>query len=289
MASRLALRIQERYGRLTRSEEKLAKFLLEHDDSTLLHSATDLSEKAGVSKATTARFFRNLGYSDFSEVKQQAREERDKNAPYQAAHNNKLVPDKYGDPSSGTSIGHHLDLELSNLTRTFESLNTELLHNIALLIKKAPKVWFLGLGTEEGLARYGRSLLARLRPDVNLMGVINGSWSEELAMVGPGDVLILLSLGTRHRIFKPILSFARTSRMRVVVITDHFSMPYYNGYADVLLPCHVASLGLGPSHVTLISALRFMANIYIDVAGEVAMHRAKIVEDIVEELDDQFY
>jgi DNA-binding MurR/RpiR family transcriptional regulator len=48
----------------------------------LTHSATQIAEMAGVSKATAARFFQHPGYGDFNEVKLQARQERDRTEPY---------------------------------------------------------------------------------------------------------------------------------------------------------------------------------------------------------------
>ncbi len=62
MATRLTLRIQEKNARLTKTERKLAALLLENQALIDTHSATELAALSGVSKATTARFFRNLGY-----------------------------------------------------------------------------------------------------------------------------------------------------------------------------------------------------------------------------------
>ena len=66
MASRLVLRIQERYQKLTAGEQKLARLIMDGQDDALTQSATELAEQAGVSKATAARFFQHLGYADFS-------------------------------------------------------------------------------------------------------------------------------------------------------------------------------------------------------------------------------
>jgi len=65
MASRLTLRIQEKLSRLTGSEQKIARVILENQGIVETHTATELANLAGVSKATTARFFRTLGYADF--------------------------------------------------------------------------------------------------------------------------------------------------------------------------------------------------------------------------------
>src|SRR5262245_12858489 len=105
----------------------------------LAHSATELAEMAGVSKATTARFFRTLGYADFNDVRAQAREERNRTQPYHYAtalrERGRLGP-----------IAAHLELELANLTRTFEELKSTRLTEAAKLMADAPQLWVLGIG-----------------------------------------------------------------------------------------------------------------------------------------------
>ena len=125
MGTRLTLRLQERISRLTNAEQKLALVMLENQALIETHSAKELSSLAGVSEATTARFFRNLGYTDFDEARSQAREERNRTQPYAYSQGQleKAV--------LGRSIGAHLELELLNLIRTFEEIRPDLLTEAA--------------------------------------------------------------------------------------------------------------------------------------------------------------
>ncbi|WP_346899315.1 MurR/RpiR family transcriptional regulator [uncultured Roseibium sp.] len=280
MASRLVLRIQERYSKLTAGEQKLAQLVLDRQDDILTHSATEIAEMAGVSKATTARFFQHLGYADFNEVKLQAREERNRTEPYELSVTNSEQM------ALGRTIGAHLELELKNLTRTFEELRSDKVREAAELIGEAPRVWVLGLGSEEGFARYARLLLSRLRHSVMILGINQGSWAEDLAMTGPKDVLLLITLPPQPSILKAILSYAKTSRLNVITITDRTTMLEMQRASKVVLPCHVASFALGPSHTAVGSAIRLLALTYAAHAGKSAQQRAEIVGSIHEELDD---
>ncbi len=280
MASRLILRIQERFARLTASEQKLARMILERQDDVLTYSATELAAMADVSKATAARFFRSLGYADFNEVRLQAREERNRTEPYRYS----VVGSER--VALGRAIGTHLELEIANLTKTFEELRSDRLTAAAELLAEAPRVWLLGMGPEEGLARYGRLLLARLRHNVMTLGMNGNAWAEDLAMTGPRDVLILVTLEPRPRILRPILSYARTTRMNVITITDRNSMLQAQRYSTVVLPCHVSSFALGPSHTAVASALRLLSIAYAARAGDTAQQRLEIISGIHEELDD---
>src|SRR5262249_25614534 len=129
-------------------------------------------------------------------------------------------------------------------------------------------------------------LLARLRHNVMVLGNGNGSWAEDLAMTGPRDALVLLTLDPRPRILRPILDYARTTRVNVITLTDRGYMAQAQRFSKVVLPCHVSNFSLGPSHTTLVSVLRLVAIAYAARAGDTAQQRADIVADIHEELDD---
>lgn len=279
MASRLIIRIHEKHGRLTASEQAIARVLLEDQDLVETHTATELARRAGVSKATTARFFRTLGYADFEEVRLQARDERNRREPFRHA-----VADE-GDSSLGRSIGDHLDLEIRNLVHTFEELRSDRLTDIARLIAAAPQVWFLGFGAEDGVARLGRALFMRLRHAVHHLSGDGQDWTADLAMTGPRDVLVLLTLGPRPRVLRSILGYARTSRMRIVTITDHRFLEQALRFSEEVLACHVAAHRLVPTHATLVSMLRLLAIAYVGMNGEAVRQRGETLDEIMEELD----
>ncbi|MBE0559499.1 MAG: MurR/RpiR family transcriptional regulator [Ochrobactrum anthropi] len=280
MASRLVLRIQERYAKLTAGEQKIAQLVLEREDDILIHSATEIAEMAGVSKATTARFFQHLGYADFNEVKLQAREERNRTEPFEYSSTvDEEVP-------LVRTISAHLDLEIANITRTFEALRSDKMREAAELIAEATRVWVIGLGDEEGFARYARLLFSRLRHSVMLLGINQGSWAEDLAMTGPKDVLLLITLPPHRALLKQILGYAVTSRLNIVTITDRGSVFEAQRYARVVLPCHVDSIGLGASYTAVSSAIRLLALTYASYAGKSAQQRLEIVAGIHDELDD---
>jgi DNA-binding MurR/RpiR family transcriptional regulator len=280
MSTRLTLRIQERFEKLSPAEQRLASLLLDRKDDLLTYSATQLAQMASVSKATAARLFQSLGYADFNEVRAQAREERNRTEPYRysAVASEALV--------SGGSIGAHLEAERRNLTRTLEDIRSDRLEEAAQILKDAPRVWTLGFGAEEGLARHMRVLMARLRHDVNQIGLTQGAWAEDLAMMGPRDALILVTMRPRPRVLKPILEFAKTTRVAILTLTDPLNALTAQRYARVVFPCHVEAAAYGPSYTSVMSVLRLLALAYAARAGKRAMERAATIADIHEELDD---
>lgn len=284
MAARLALRIQDRFDQLSPSEQKLATLLVERADDVLTHSATELAQLAGVSKTTAARLFRNLGYADFTEVRLQAREERNRTAPTQRIE----VP--AGPPRPASLVAAHLQAELVNLTRSFEELRSDRLSEAAQQLAQARKVWVLGLGLEDGLARYVRLLLARLRPEVHLLAGRAGGWAEDLAMLGPRDALLVVALRPAQRPLRAILDWARTGRVSMVAVTDPTSRERFARLGGLPICCHVmgAALGggLGLSHTTAVSMLRLLALATAERLGTPAQRRQELIAEIHDELED---
>jgi DNA-binding MurR/RpiR family transcriptional regulator len=279
MASRLILRIQERSSSLTSSERKIAQALLQNQGLVETHTATELAARAGVSKATTARFFRSLGYADFEEVRLQAREERNRREPYSDL-------ESISQPATfGRTISDHLELELRNLTRTFEELRSDLLPEIAQILETAPRIWFVGFGDEQGVARLGQSLFARLRHGVQELRGEGQTWANELSMTGPRDVLIVLTFEPRPKVLRSLLAHARTTRMRVITLTDHAYAAQAERFSEVVLPCHVASYGPFPTHATMLSVLRLIAVAYLGRNPEAVGQRISTLAAIDEELD----
>lgn len=279
MGTRLALRIQERFESLTQSEKKLASFLLERPDEILTFSATELAGIAGVSKATAARFFRNLGYADFNDVRLQAREERNRTGPVQQ------VPMPAEAPDGAATVPTHLQVEMANLTRTFEELRSDALTEVAEKLATAERVWVAGLGPEGGLARHFRIHLARLRGSVHMVSENTGSWAEELASTGPADALVVVALRPWPNVVDAILDFARTTRLASVVITDPTSAARVRRHGATPLVCHVATPGPETSHTTVLSMLHLIGAALSVRLGALALQRRDLITDLRDELD----
>lgn len=279
MSSRLTLRIQERLATLTGSEQKLGRLLLAHPELVETHTATELAGMASISKSTAARFFQSLGYRDFDEVKAQARDERNQTAPFRYSES------ALHDMALGYRLSDHLALELDNLTRTVEEMLPGNLASTSSLINSAPRVWFAGFGLEASLAHYGRQLLSRYRHDVLQLGVDDSTLAEELAMMGPRDVLVLLAVGKVSKRMRILAEYAQTTRVNIVAICDYAALPSLRRFADRLLPCHAAGYALGSSHIGALVVLRLMTLAFLERAGDSALQRHDIIDGIRNEFD----
>lgn len=279
MTTRLTLAIHERLEQLSPSERKLATLLLDRADDLLTYSATELATMADVSKATAARLFRSLGYADFNEVRLQAREERNLTAPFAAGVAAAVAP------ARSHSISSHLQSETESLARTFESLRSDTLLSAGDQLAKAPRVWLLGLGLDEGLARYVRPLLARVRPDVHCLGTQSGVWAEDLSMTGPRDSLLLIMTQARPQLIERLASHAATTRVETVAVVDIRHAAWARRVAKVVLPCYSSGAGDALSAMAAASMLHLLVQNVANRVGKRAIQRQQVVADIRQELE----
>lgn len=280
MATRLALRIQDAFETLSPSEQKLAALILERQDEVLTYSATELAGFAGVSKATAARLFRSLGYRDFTEVRLQAREERSRTAPVQN------IPVAHEPSFVASSPSSHLQIEIANLTRTFESLRSDVLAQAVEILARTPRLWLVGLGTEEGLARHARLLFARIRPGAQLLGSHGGALAEDLAMTGPRDALLVIALRPWPKILRPFVSYAATTRINTILLTDPTGVGAAQRMGAIALPCYASGQGLAASHTSTLSMLHLLAAGTAGLLGTKASQRTELVAEIHNEFED---
>lgn len=278
MGTLLSLRIQERFEQLTPSEQRLAAVLLDRSDDILTFSATELAQFSGVSKATAARLFRSLGYSDFNEVRLQARQERNRTGPTQSV----VVPVER--LTGAATISGHLQSEIVGLTRTFEFLRSDLLADVAEHLASARRIWITGSGPHAGAARLARSLFAEIRPAVQLLTEDGEAWPEELASMGPGDVLFAIAMRPWPRILISLLDFAQTARVHIIVLTDPTSQAKVKRHGGIPLVCHLTQNGSAVSYTALTSFVTLLQLSTIDRLGDSALVRADLIEGLREQL-----
>ncbi|HYH22910.1 MAG TPA: MurR/RpiR family transcriptional regulator [Azospirillum sp.] len=270
-------RILELYEELTASEKKLAKVVLECQGNLASYSATELSDRAGVSKATAVRFFRRLGYESYSAVRVQVRDATDSGSPLAEILG-------AGSPTAvrGT-LGAHLAQDLQNLTRTIEGLRSDVVEAAVETLADADRVWVVGFRNSHALALYARAVLVQLKPDIRLIPAGGLSAAEELAGIGPRDAVLAIGFRRRLQALLDVLEVAREAGARIVLLTDPTAAKSAR-LADVVLRCYTRGVSLFDSYVAPMSVLNHLFSSIAGRLGEVAVERLDHIERTHERL-----
>lgn len=274
----LSQRILEAYDDLTRLERRLADLLLEDPDTLVLKSATEVSAKARVSKATTARFFRRLGYPSFKAAQRAVPSAGSARSGKVPAH-----PLERGVGQGG--LAEHLASDVQNLVRSIEALRSDEMSQAIQSLARAEKLWVVGFGDNYPLAHFARALLIRIKSDIRMIPIGGFSVPEEFASIHPTDAMIALGIGRKTRSLRSIMRSAVHSGAQVVYLTDQASRGGPD-VAHVTLRCRTRGISVYESVVAPVSLITYLCSAIAMRIGQTAIERLHFIENIHDEWGD---
>ncbi len=278
--ARLSERILESFDDLTKSERLLAEHFLENPDSLALHTAEEISSLASVSKATTARFFKRLGFPSFKTAQRMARVRRN-----DSQHNKRVFSEPIQQRSGRGDLADHLASDVQNLIRTIEAIRGDELKDAVTYLARAEKVWVVGFGDNYPLAHFARAQLIKVKPDIRMIPLGGFPVPEEFASIRPSDAVLALAIGRRTATLRSILQSARLSGARTISVTDLTSSGN-SELAEVTLRCRTSGLSYFDSLASPVSVMTYLCMAVADRLGQNAVDRLKYIDGIHSEWGD---
>lgn len=257
-APRLSLtqRIDSAYPELSKQEQRVADFILDHLGDVAVYNATELADRSGVSKATVSRLFRRLGFESAQEFRDYARRLRGQGVPI-------------GARDAGADLAALLQAQAAqerhNLERVLATLGGGRLDAVVAAIAGAREVLVYGQRNGYPIALHLRQQLLQARDRVRLTPSPGQTMGEDLAGLGPDDVAVVLGFRRRTSAFRPLLQALTALEVPVVLIGDG-SVRRYTEYAAHSVECPVDSVGALDSYGAAMSVVNL-------IAGAVLSHR----------------
>lgn len=277
MEENLSQRILEAYDGLSRSERRLADLLLENPDALVLNSATELSVKIGVSRATTTRFFKRIGFTSYRAAQKILRP----GATPVRAREKDAAPQLSG----YRDLADHLQNDVQNLVRSIEAIRPDELKTAARFLARADKIWVVGFGENYPLAHFARALLIRIKPDIRMIPIGGFSVPEEFSSISSTDTMMVLGVGRKSRSLRAIMQAGIRYQAQVIYLTDQTSRGN-PGSSSVTLRCRTSSRAIYDSFAAPISLITYLCGMVAELLGQTAVERLKVIEDLHDEWSD---
>ncbi|MEN0615621.1 MurR/RpiR family transcriptional regulator [Klebsiella indica] len=247
--------IRKRYSMLSPSEKKFVSVLLEQQNHLGYYSATELAIKAGVSKSTAARCFRQLGFSDFNEFRQSVLPLRENtNSPLA-----QMARTENRDLDATSRFEKHIYQEQENLNQLLLSGQQKSLETCVDIVGSASHVWIAGFRNGYTLACYAQALLSNIRSHVTLLNKGDGHFAENLASMKAQDVLILMDFPRRTKLLSHIVQIAKKNNVRIVAFSDQTLSPVTSEY-EVVISCQNESITSFNSYIAGLSMVNYLTN-----------------------------
>lgn len=275
----LEARIYAVYGTLSPTERRLADVLLQYQMDLPSYTASELAEKAAVSKATAARLIRTLGYETYGAAKRQIRGAQHWGSPLGG------LPEPGASPSGAISLAEIVRMDMDNIRTTAESVPQQQLDEAAHAIAKARRLWVLGLRSGYGLAHQAGHYFTLIKPDVQVLPTGGGTYAHDIASIVEGDVLLVVAFRRRPRMLPALLRAAREFGAMTILITD-ISAAASAKEADLVFRCRCQSPAPFNTFSAALTLINYLAWATSSAMSEISFKRFERVDRLVETLDD---
>ena len=269
-------RIQANYSKLTKTEQKIADYITEHNSGVAFQTLGEVAGAADVATTSVIRLARELGYDGFAQMQSSIQRSLVKKVS---------LPERYDESyaflKKGNLLHDLVNAEISSLQRTVDILDETALHQAVEAINGARNVYVLGARATFGLAHFMASYLYQVRDGIHLVSGIGGIYPEEISEADNGDVCIAYMFPRYQKMMSSLLACLRSRGVKVILITVE-QRDDIKHLGDIFLCCSLQS-GIMTKD-SMISPL-FVSNYLLNciMAGDYARTRSKLekMEDIL--------
>lgn len=218
--------LRSAYGGLTKSERRIADYIVDHPGEVMEETVADLAVHAQSSEITISRFCKKLGCSGLKELKLMLA------ADLSAAPQKDFHDIKAGD--TGRQVASKVFANIAEgLQDTLSLLDYDAVDEAARLILKARRIYVFGFGNSATVCMDMATRFLRL-------GLAIREYADShmqvtaAALMTPADVVLAVSHSGATKELLQSVRAAKAAGGKVIVITSHGQSPLA-GEADVCL------------------------------------------------------
>nr|WP_246565631.1 MurR/RpiR family transcriptional regulator [Paenibacillus faecis] len=275
------LSIRSHLNGLTKTEQKVAHFILDHAQDVIYHSVTELAERADVGETTVLRFCRKLKFQGFQDFKLSLAQDLVK--PSDRLYNEVTEED-----DASTLNRKVISMHIGALEQTSELVNSEQLEQAIALLHQADNINFFGVGSSgltalqaaHSFSRIGKRSQAKTDTHFQAMAA---------SLMRPGDVAVGISISGSTKDTIETLSLAKKAGAKIIVITSNARSPITK-LADIVLLMVARENPLqGSSFSAKISQLVIVDILNVGVTLKIKEEALKFREVTAKAISDKLY
>lgn len=219
----LIAKIKSYYPSLTKSEQKVARYVLDYAENVLFQSVTEMAEQAGVGETTVIRFCRKIGFKGYQEFKLTLAQHQSIKKSEQARQ----------ETHEEDFVAQVCESAIQVLQVSLNMLDRKKLQQAIEMIGNSRNILFFGVGSsgitaldaKNRFLRIGRRSEATTDSHIQAMSAV---------LMEEGDVAIGFSVSGSTLDTNDILTKAKNNGAKVIAITNYAKSPI-TSIADVVL------------------------------------------------------
>ncbi len=228
-------RIEANYGDFTRTQKRIADYVLTNSDKACFLSLKEFSAEVSASEVTIIKFTRLIGYKNFTHFKNEL----------QKFISERLSPSE----KIASAISHLSEVDLDyfikqdrdTTNKMLGLLDVETLGTAVALLKNARNVYTVGDNISKIISDFITLRLRNLGLPVAEFSLKSFEhMAYQLRGIDPQDVFVITSFPKYARSILPLTEYLNNQGIPTICITDRVASPIAR-YATVTFPCPTES------------------------------------------------
>lgn len=246
--------IQEEFSRLSKSQQKAAKYLLDHPSEFAVKSASEIGESIGISETTVIRFCYSIRLSGFSELQKMVRE--------QLLQSNSTLGQYYASKLELAREPHFfarvMEQDCKHIQETIQNIHDEDFDLLVDQLIQTDKIYVTGLRSSFSVASWLTFTLGLIRGNVHLLRPDTDDLLLTISEMDDRSTLIAISFDRYMKDTIKLAELAKKQGTFVVGITDSLIAPIKN-QSDMLFQIHASKKSTIDAAPALFSFLNAVA------------------------------
>ena len=221
------------YNTLTRSETKVADYILRHKQEIHLQSISELAQRCSVSEATISRFCHSVGCASFNEFKLAVVQ------AISASENMDMGTDLYSSILPDDSIEQKCrklcNVSTDALHQTLSGLDVDIIDKVVDMLSRAVSVYCFGRGNAAMVAEDAWGRCSCVSPKFHYIANANLQ-ATTAELLGKNDVVLYFSFSGAVRELTEMGKILQNREAKLILVTRLPNCPGAQ-YADLLLIC----------------------------------------------------
>lgn len=275
-------RIQAQYEALSRTQKRIADYLLGHADEVCFLSLKAFAERVRATEVTVVNFTHRIGLEGFLDLKKELQSYlRGRLTPY-----DKLKRAFYlCDDGAGVQPSECIESEMQILRYTFGRLDEDAMPRAISMLEEAKKVYVVGYDVSAPVAQFMTLRLRYLGMDAEPLEFGNMSHVVlEISRQEPKALFILISFPVHTAYMKALSTVLRQSQRQVIAIVNDAQCEVAQN-ANLTLCCDTSDLVFYNSITGAISLVNLLCTLYASRHQTGLLAVRDTVQNTVEEME----
>lgn len=225
--------IKSKYPELSKSQQKIAKYILDNLDEAVFDTACQLGKKNDVSETTIIRFAYALGFEGYADMNKAMR----KSVLNNTENSSSASAAKDMGNLSASQLDEYFKTEIIQRNKAYQNISFEEFKKICEIIMNSKKVLIIGYMDSFGVASELLHVLDKLRSKVYFYRLLYEE-RNMLYEMGEDSLVIAVSFSPHYKYTFEHTETAKQGGCKVITLTDSIINPF-TGLSDHTLVFNV--------------------------------------------------